>query len=157
MHNDHAGSLSQFILYLWFIYNKKVTIYSKCEKIQEYLDITGTTKEAYEIKTGNQNLEFVKTEHAKELDAYGFKLNLNNKSILYTGDTKILDPFIPYLENCDEFYVDVSKSGGVHLKFEEVLKDLQKIKNNNTKVILMHIDDKQYIDQLNNNEFILLY
>ena len=156
MHNDHAGSLSQFILYLWFIYNKKVTIYSKCEKIQEYLDITGTTKEAYEIKTGNQNLEFIKTEHAKELDAYGFKLNLNNKSILYTGDTKLLDPFIPYLENCDEFYVDVSKSGGVHLKFEEVFKDLQKIKNTNTKVILMHIDDKQYIAQLNNNEFILL-
>ena len=156
MHNDHAGSLSQFILYLWFIYNKKVTIYSKCEKIQEYLDITGTTKEAYEIKTGNQNLEFIKTEHAKELDAYGFKLNLNNKSILYTGDTKLLDPFIPYLENCDEFYVDVSKFGGVHLKFEEVFKDLQKIKNTNTKVILMHIDDKQYIAQLNNNEFILL-
>lgn len=43
LHNDHAGSLSQFILYLWFVYNKKVTIFSKCKNIKEYLTITRYT------------------------------------------------------------------------------------------------------------------
>ena len=40
LHNDHAGALSQFILYMWFVYNKKVTVISKCEKIDEFLKIT---------------------------------------------------------------------------------------------------------------------
>ena len=49
LHNDHAGSLSQVILLAWFAYNKKVTVISNCENIKKYLEITGTTKEAYEV------------------------------------------------------------------------------------------------------------
>ena len=30
LHNDHAGTLSQFILYMYFIYNKKVNVITKC-------------------------------------------------------------------------------------------------------------------------------
>lgn len=80
-------------------------------------------------------------------------MNINNKSIVYTGDTAILEPYMPYLENCDEFYVDVSKFGGVHLKFEDIIDQLKRIKYNGTKVFLMHIDDKEYISKLNENEF----
>ena len=153
MHNDHAGSLSQFILYLWFVYNKKITVYSSCKHIKEYLEITGTTAEAYEVKESASFIEFIKTEHVQELDAYGFKMNINNKIIVYTGDTKVLEPFIPYLDKCDELYVDVSKNGGVHLKFESILDKLNIIKDCNTKVFLMHIDDKEYISKINNNQF----
>ena len=153
MHNDHAGALSQLILYLWFVYHKKVTVYCKCEKIQEYLDITGTNKDGYELKTGSTDLEFIKTEHTKDIDAYGFKLNINGIIVVYTGDTNTLKPFMPYLQVCDEFYVDVSKNGGVHIKFEDVIDTLKEIKKNNVKVFLMHLDDKEYIRKLNNNEF----
>ena len=153
LHNDHAGSLSQFILYNWFVNKKKTIVISKCEKIGQYLQITGTTEEAYEIVDSYPNIEFIKTEHAKELDAYGFKMSVDGKNILYTGDTAILDPFEPYLKECDEFYVDVSKNGGVHLKFEDVNERLNELKNNGIKVNLMHIDDKEYISKLNKNEF----
>ncbi len=138
---------------MWFVYHKKVTVYSKCEKIREYLQITGTGDEMYELKQGNDSLTFIKTEHAKELDSYGFKLKLGNKNIVYTGDTSTIEPFIPYLKDCNEFYVDVSKTGGVHLKFENIISDLRKIKQNGTDVYLMHLDDKEYIAKLNNNEF----
>lgn len=138
---------------MWYIYNKKVTVYSCCEKIKEYLEITGTTKEAYDIKAEKSNLEFIKTKHVKEIDSYGFKLNIKGKNIVYTGDTSTLLPFIPYLNDCDEFYVDVSKYGGVHLKFEDAIDDLRKIKENGVNVFLMHIDNKEYIRNLNNNEF----
>ena len=50
LHNDHAGSLSQFILYLWFVYNKKVIVYSKCEYIKEYLKITRNTRRSIHFK-----------------------------------------------------------------------------------------------------------
>lgn len=155
MHNDHCGSLSQFILYNWFVNKKKTTIISKCEKIAKYLEITGTTKDSYIIVDKYPNIEFIKTEHVKELDAYGFMMNINEKKIVYTGDTSTLNPFIPYLQGCDEFYIDVSKKGGVHLKFEDIMSDLKELKNNGTNIFLMHIDDKEYIRKLNNNEFFI--
>ena len=43
LHNDHAGSLSQLILYLWFVYKKKAIIITKCKYIKNYLDITRST------------------------------------------------------------------------------------------------------------------
>ena len=149
MHNDHCGSLSQLILYLWFMYGKKTYVITKCKNIKTYLDITGTTKEAYEITDNYKNLIFIKTEHVKELDCYGFKMKVNGKNIIYTGDTKNIDSFLEHMNNVDELYIDVSKNGGVHIKFEEVIPILEKIKKKGTNIYLMHIDDYEYINKLN--------
>ena len=69
------------------------------------------------------------------------------------GDTNTIEPFLPYLDNCDEFYVDVSKNSDCHLIFEENIDKLNEIKNNGTDIILMHIDDYNYIKNINNNLF----
>ena len=151
LHNDHAGSLSQFILYIWFVYNKKITIVSKCKNIKEYLKITGVTEEEYELTDKYKDVELIKTEHVEQLDCYGIKI----RDILYTGDTKTLEPFVPYLKGITEFYVDMSCHGGVHLKFEEVFDKLKNIKNKGIKIVLMHIDDLEYITKVNNNEFLI--
>ena len=174
LHNDHAGSLSQLILYSYFIFNKKIKVISMCKNIKEYLDITGVPHEAYELCNGigieqknkvasnidathkfdlNENIKFIKTEHVKYMDSFGFKLTINNKNIVYTGDSCNIDSFTPYLKNCDEFYVDVSKYGGAHNQIDNVLPILEKIKNNGTEVYLMHIDDKEYISKVTNSEF----
>ena len=145
LHNDHAGSLSQLILYSWFIYNKKVTVYTKCINMKKYLEITGTPSESYEIKDGNENLKFIKTEHVDYLDAYGFELKVNNRKIVYTGDTKTIEPFLPYIDECSELYIDVSKYGGAHLKIDDVSDILNGISNRGIYVNLMHIDDWEYI------------
>ena len=145
LHNDHAGSLSQLILYSWFIYNKKVTVYTKCINMKKYLEITGTPSESYEIKDGNENLKFIKTEHVDYLDAYGFELKVNNRKIVYTGDTKTIEPFLPYIDECSELYIDVSKYGGAHLKIDDVSDILNGISNKGIYVNLMHIDDWEYI------------
>lgn len=109
LHNDHAGSLSQLILYIYFIYNKKINIISKCKRIKEYLEITGTPKEAYTLQEKNEYVEIIKTEHTKYLDAYGCKLKIKGKTIIYTGDTNTLEPYRQYLKEANELYVDVSK------------------------------------------------
>ena len=153
MHNDHCGSLSQLILYLWFMYGKKTYVITKCKNIKTYLDITGTTKEAYEITDNYKDLIFIKTEHVKELDCYGFKMKVNGKNIIYTGDTKNIDSFLEHMNNVDELYIDVSKNGGVHIKFEEVIPILEKIKKKGTNIYLMHIDDYEYIKKLNAERF----
>ena len=153
LHNDHAGSLSQFIMYLWFIYNIQVKVISACKNIKEFLRITGTPDESYILTNIDENIQFIETEHVKELDCYGFKLSINNKTIIYTGDTKTLAPFLPYIKEADELYVDVSKNGGVHLKFEDIINDLQNIQCQGTKVYLMHIDDREYITKLSDGMF----
>ena len=153
LHNDHAGSLSQFIMYLWFIHNIQVKVISACKNIKEFLRITGTPDESYILTNIDENIQFIETEHVKELDCYGFKLSINNKTIIYTGDTKTLAPFLPYIKEADELYVDVSKNGGVHLKFEDIINELQNIQCQGTKVYLMHIDDREYITKLSDGMF----
>ncbi|MEI3394825.1 MAG: MBL fold metallo-hydrolase [Clostridia bacterium] len=154
LHNDHAGSLGQIILYLWFVCNKKCNVISKCKNIELYLEITGTPKEAYKILSDTKNIKFIKTEHVNYLDSFGFKMNINNKNIIYTGDTKTLEPFIPFLNDVDEFYIDVSRYGGAHLKIDDIQEKLQNIANNNIKIFLMHLDDREYICKfLSNNIF----
>lgn len=153
LHNDHAGSLSQFIMYLWYVHNKKSKVLSACQNIKQFLTITGTPDEAYSLNSTTLNIQFIKTEHVEHIDCYGFCMNVNNKNIVYTGDTKTLKPFKPYIEKADELYVDVSKNGGVHLKFDDVKNELQNIQHNGTKVYLMHTDDKEYIRKRCDGEF----
>ena len=138
---------------MYFIYNKKVNVITKCEKIKEFLDITGTPEDAYELKKENEYIKFIKTEHVKYLDAYGFELNINSKKIIYTGDTNTLEPFELYLKNADEFYVDVSRYGGAHLKIDDIKEKLEEIQKNGTTVYLMHMDDVEYIRKTTNNIF----
>lgn len=84
LHNDHAGSLSQLILYSWFVYGKKVNILSNCKYIKNYLDITGAPEEAYKLNPSLDCLTFIPTTHVKHIDSYGFKISINNKNIVYT-------------------------------------------------------------------------
>lgn len=147
LHNDHAGTLSQLIMYVYFVLGKTVNVISKCERISDYLDITGTPKGSYNIYNSTEYVELIKTEHVKELDSYGMNLKLNNKNIVYTGDTNNLETFIPYIKSADELYVDVSKSSNVHLIISEVMDKLDDIHNNGTEVFLMHVDDKEYVKE----------
>ncbi len=135
---------------MYFIYNKKITVVSKCNNIKQYLDITGTPPEAYELKDSLENLKFIKTEHTKYLDAYGFFLNLNNKKIIYTGDTNTIEPFLKDLDGANEFYIDVSRYGGAHIKIDNVIELLVNLKNKGIEVVLMHTDDKEYIKNVVN-------
>ncbi len=153
LHNDHCGSLSQLILYLWFVYGKKTIVISKCKNIKKYLNITGTAKEAYIIIEETENIQFIKTEHVKELDCYGFKMTVKDKKIIYTGDTKTIEPFLEHMTNINELYIEVSKNGGVHIKFEDIIQKLINIKNTGVNIYLMHIDDYEYINKLNKNQF----
>lgn len=153
LHNDHAGSLSQVILYLYFIHNIKANVICKCERIKDYLQITGTPEEAYNLLSELNILQFIKTEHVKYLDAYGFYLKIDNKKIIYTGDTCTLEPFSKYFNKLDELYVDVSKFGGAHLKIDDIYDTLHDLYENGKSIYLMHLDDKEYIKKVTNNEF----
>ncbi len=157
LHPDHAGSLGHLISCLYYVYNTKTTVISKCKHIQNFLDITGTPKEAYILvdHLDDLDLEMIETNHTDCLDAYGFKATINGRKIVYTGDTSILEPYLPYLKDADEFYVDTSITGGVHLKIDEIQDKLKELKSNGTDIYLMHLQDKEKIREITNGEFFI--
>ena len=147
LHNDHAGSLSQFILFLFFVYHKQVNIITKCQHMRDYLDMTGTPKEAYTLQESNEFVSMIPTKHVDGIDSYGFQMIWKKRKIVYTGDTCILDPFLEVAQMSDEFYVDVSKGGGVHLQIDDIMPQLEDIQKHNTEIYFMHLDDRAYIQK----------
>lgn len=153
LHNDHAGSLSQFILYSFFVFGKKVNVYSKCERIKEYIDIIGAPEASYVLSDELPNGEFIKTKHVPTIDTYGFYINVSGKKVVYTSDTVTLEPYMRYLEDADELYVDVSFDNDVHLRINDCMDDLRAIKQSGVKVILMHLDNRKEIEKIVGDEF----
>ena len=149
LHNDHAGSLSQLILFLWFTKNIKVNVISKCENIQIYLDITGTPRESYKLQDGDniENFNFIKTKHVEHLDTYGFITSIRNKKIIYTSDTCVLEPYLEHMEGVSEIYIDISRYGGAHLECDKVVTKIKEMKTKGIEIIPMHMDDEEYILQ----------
>lgn len=43
--------------------------------------------------------------------------------------------------------------GGAHLKIDNIIEELKRIKKNGTDIYLMHMDDKEYIKRITESEF----
>lgn len=148
MHDDHTGSLSTLIYYIVFKLGKSIKLVAKCKNLKERLLMTGLREEDFEISE-DKDIEFIETVHSAGLDCYGFKMDVDGKKIIYTGDTATLDPFIPYLDGCAELYTDVTYAPSkVHLDLRENLDLLKEISNKGIDVYLMHIDNEQEIKRV---------
>jgi ribonuclease BN (tRNA processing enzyme) len=156
LHNDHAGSLSQLIQYNYFVLGNKTKVISRCIHIKDYLDITGTPVESYELYTDQENITFIKTYHDKRLDSYGVLLNINNKKIIYTGDTNDIDSFLPYIDGINELYIDMSKGNEVHLGYNDCKDILDDIANKGVNIFFMHTDDLNYLKEASNNKYVII-
>ena len=142
LHDDHVGSLSTFIYYCVYLLKKKAKLVAKCPKLKERLLMTGLSEDDFEMGE-DERVEFIKTIHTPTLDAYGFAMNINGKRIVYTGDTATLEPFLPYLDNCDELYTDISwVPTSAHLNLKDNLDLLKEINKKGIDVYLMHIDNE---------------
>lgn len=173
-HGDHISGLGLFVQHVYFNLHKKVTVvapsFQVADDIQTLLSIEGNEKEWYNIITTNELSEeswfvtSILTEHAPQLNGkcFGYQLIVSGKVIIYTGDTSTLEPFKPFLEHCDELYVDTSVYYGmIHLKLENSLSDFIKLSKNGTKVFLMHLDDveaaKKMISSFSGIEVVTIY
>lgn len=156
LHNDHAGSLSQLIQYNYFVLGNKTKVISKCVHIKDYLDITGTPVESYTVIPSTDYCKLIKTYHDKRIDSYGMLLNINNKKIIYTGDTNTIEPFIPYTDSIDELYIDMSKGNEVHLGINECMSVLDEIKSKGVNIYLIHTDDLEYLKSVTNGKYTII-
>ncbi len=127
MHDDHTSGLGLLIQKLYYLFSRKVTIIAPDILLKDIitdLTIKGIDSSMYTITTkpNLDNFTSILTTHTPQLEGkcFGYSFNLDDKHIVYTGDTNTLKPFYPYIEPNSEVYIDMSVSYGlVHLKYEE--------------------------------------
>lgn len=156
MHCDHVGSISQLALYSYFVLKQPINIITQCERIEEFLTITGVErycqipgfpKERYTME--NDFVTFIPTDHVEdEIDCYGFYAQINGNNIVYTGDTKTINSFIKYLTKGTQFFVDASIAGREHLKLDDNIKLLNELTKEGIEVYLMHLDNEIKIREM---------
>ncbi len=90
----------------------------------------------------------IPTVHVPALDGkcFGYRLTVEGKNVIYTGDTATLEPFIPYIQPGSVLYTECSAiESGVHLYIDRLLKYEDFFKKNDVTVYLMHLDDEKSI------------
>lgn len=150
MHADHVSGIPNIIDYLYYIFDIKVNLVVPTNLKKDIItlnEICGVSKEQYNIidsKDLKVIKETIKTKHSNTLKngCFGYLFDINNKNILYTGDTANLDAFEKYFNIVHELYVDINYNGQkVHVNFHEFIKNLPKCK----KIYLMHLDEEDKI------------
>lgn len=163
-HGDHIGALGLFVQYVFFTLKKNVIIIAPSKAVAEdigtILTIEGNVPswyqliEAEKVKNKGWLADCILTQHVPELDGkcFGYHLRINGKNVIYTGDTSILKPFLPYLTDDSALYVDTSVYyGQVHLKLEDALDDFISFTKRGIKVYLMHLDDIEAAEKMIRN------
>lgn len=119
LHGDILVSLSQLVLFSYFELKKPINIIAECSEIEYLLSGTGVVRycqipgfPAERYTRNNDFVTFIPTQHVgEELDCYGFSAEINGNHIVYTGDTTTLKPFIEYLNEGTQLFVNASASG----------------------------------------------
>ena len=127
-HTDHIESLGTLLFYCDKINISSIKIiYPNKNEIIKFLNMIGTEKCIYEVLIPDEFKEFsikeVKQQHSI-MEAYGYLININNKKIYYSGDTKtipneIIEKF--YNDEIDYFYQDVRlDENDYHISLKEL-------------------------------------
>lgn len=165
-HGDHISGLDQLIHYLYFALNKCIVVIAPSPEvmidIQTLLRIEGVEDFQYKLTlTFDLITSLIKmsdiiipkdvfavsipTIHTPALagKSFGYQFTIDDINIIYTGDTATLEPFIPFLKNNSELYVDTSvlHKSDVHLWLYDMLPTLIELTKRNISVFLMHLDD----------------
>lgn len=157
MHSDHVSGLPIFAQKMFYVYNKKIEIIAPdilIKDIDTFLSISGVNRNIVDIyNTYFAQMHYgwflsrIRTKHAPELPnkCFGYKLFIDNKYVIYSGDTCCFDDFANYIKYCNELYLDVSASyGKVHLLLDDIFDELLKL-SSQMDIYLMHIDDIDYV------------
>lgn len=159
LHGDHAGSLSTFIFYCYYIKNITPTVHITFPELLTYLKITGCkrccnvnteyieTNHFYDDYRINDYIYIgpIKTQHCDDIPSIGYLINSGFFTIYYSGDSydipnKILEDFKS--GKIDYIYQDVcglDYPNNPHMHVEKLFKMIPE--NLKEKVYTMHYDN----------------
>ena len=159
-HGDHIGGLGTLLQYLFFTQYKRLTVVAPSELVREDLQlqlirIEGCQPEWFSLLNVQQLQKpwlqrAVLTEHTDTLrrKCYGYVLIVAGKTVVYTGDTRTLEPFLPYLHPGSFLYTELAAiQSGVHLYVQDTLPRLKALSEQGVSVFLMHLDCEEEISR----------
>lgn len=167
MHDDHVSGVTLLVQHYFYLHNKKLNLVvprSIVSDIKIDFFVKGLHLNMVNLIIADDFIESVNcswfkgeviyTKHSPELDGKcaGYVFYIDDTKCVYSGDTCILEPYIPYLREsfspC-EFYVDIAADYGiVHLKYEDVRKKLYMINSYCVDIYMMHIDNAEKLSLL---------
>ena len=156
-HSDHVGGIPMLIHFSRFL-QKHVTVAAPSAEIAKDLEyligrLDGCDRNAYTVTTAEALQApwlrgVIPVQHADGLDGrcFGYRLQIGGNDVIYTGDTRELEPFLPYLHGGAYLYTETSAfDSGVHLYIDTLLPQLRKLVDAGVHVYLMHLDDEKAI------------
>ena len=159
-HSDHISGIAMLIHYAFYILHIPVVVAAPSEEVRADLRyccerLDGCAAQAYSIVLASDPvIKWVKnvilTEHSPELAGrcFGYELMVNGTHIVYTGDTRTLAPYEPYITADTVLYSEISTyRSEVHLYLYDNLDRLIALTKQGTKVFLMHLDDEAQIQR----------
>ena len=171
-HPDHVGSLGDFVFYTYYILHMKpVVIFPGRELLQQLLECVGVTNSMYDLISdfelppetfgfAGAALKFIRVPHVDTIPAYGLILELDGKSIYYSGDAnEIPDEIMDKLKKgeLDMLYQDTSGAdyeGNVHLSIRKLADRIPP--EFRGKVYCMHHDQFLDLQQVTGHGFNLV-
>ncbi|MBQ3841451.1 MAG: hypothetical protein II820_02045 [Ruminiclostridium sp.] len=154
-HGDHTGGIATLIHYTFYVIKRKVTVIAPSQEVADDLRLLierleGCCPESFELVTANEaNRPWLKdvipTHHAPQLEGrcFGYRFCIDGENVVYTGDTAVIEPFLPYLEKGTYLYSDSSAyNSGVHISVHELI---EKTAGLDIHLYLMHLDDPEKI------------
>gem|GEM_PF-399576 len=166
-HGDHISGIPMLIHYCYYVLHLPVIVVAPSEEVRNdllfYFDrLEGCHPDGYTLVTAKDPdlpkedpmrsviLDVIPTKHSPELEGrcFGYHLSIGGRSVIFTGDTGTLEPFLPYLnpEGGDDLYTEISfNPSPVHLYLMDVLDQLKQLSRQGTRVYLMHMDDEAAI------------
>lgn len=106
-----------------------------------------------ELKAGSITFSAVPMNHVKEhMDAFGYRVSINGKTVAYTGDTMMCDGVLQLAEGTDVLVIDCTYSDGCgpeHMGLDDA-KDIRQRIAPETTIVLTHLDAQPHLDGLKN-------
>lgn len=160
-HGDHCGGVGMLIDYLFFVVKVPVTVVAPSGEVcgdLGYLlkNIEGCSDSWYELITAKDLdkpwfSEVIPTTHTNELagKCFGYSLKVDDRNVIYTGDTNTLEPFEKYITEGTLLYMEISSvKTDVHIFCEDVYGKIKEYTAKGVQVFLMHLDNEERIEEI---------
>ena len=160
-HSDHIGGIAMLVDFEYFIGHKEVTVIAPNKEVKANLkyflnNLDGCEDGWYNLIDVSELradwfIEAIPTQHVSGLEGkcYGYLLSDNGDRFVYTGDTRTIEPFKPYLEKGTTLYMEISShQSNVHLYAPDMIGFINEYTAKGIRIYLMHIDDEQMVREM---------
>ena len=157
-HADHISGIAMLIDYMYFVKKIPVTVVVPSEEVKEDIHwslfrLDGCADDWYKLVVASDYKEAffkaaIPTVHSDQLAGrcFGYNLEVDGRNVVYTGDSRTIEPFLPYITDDTILYMEIATyDSTVHMNVEDMLPFIKEQTERGVEVYLMHLDDEPTI------------